>query len=97
MKEYLYAVHAYDVWSVPRNKEKFHNSVIKIGKNLSIYSTKEDSEWLVGTWHPRNTNKNYIGTTMPERREKLKRLITLNLGEDTEQTERSSIGGESVK
>ena len=34
---------------------------------------------------------------MPERRAKLKRLITLNLGEDTEQTERSSIGGESVK
>ena len=63
MKEYLYAVHAYDEAPVSRNTEKSHNSVTKIGKNLSMYSTKEDSEWLVGTWHPRNTNKNHIGTT----------------------------------
>ena len=34
---------------------------------------------------------------MPKRRAKLKRLITLNFGEDMEQTERSCIGGESVK
>ena len=49
LKEYLYAVHAYDEAPVSRNTEKSHNSVTKIGKNLSMYSTKEDSEWLVGT------------------------------------------------
>ena len=34
---------------------------------------------------------------MPIRKAKLKRLIALNLGEDVEETEHSSVGDKSVK